>query len=66
MRSYYNLPSPGQPNMQEFEIKITVEEANILAMGLGKLPLEVSVALWQKLKAQIEQQVQPQAPLDMN
>ena len=40
--------------MQEFEIKITVEEANILAMGLGKLPLEVSVALWQKLKSQIE------------
>ena len=52
--------------MQEFAIKITVEEANILAMGLGKLPLEVSVALWQKLKSQVEQQVQPQAPLDMN
>lgn len=43
--------------MQEFEIKITVEEANIIALGLGKLPLEVSVAIWQKLKAQIEQQV---------
>lgn len=44
--------------MQELTIKITVEEANILAMGLGKLPLEVSVALWQKLKSQVEQQVQ--------
>ena len=43
--------------MQEVEIKITVEEANIIALGLGKLPLEVSVAIWQKLKAQIEQQV---------
>ena len=43
--------------MQEFTIKITVEEANIIAMGLGKLPLEMSVAIWQKLKAQIEQQV---------
>ena len=50
--------------MQEFEIKITVEEANIIAMGLGKLPLELSVAIWQKLKAQIEQQVPPPAKLD--
>ena len=50
--------------MQEFEIKITVEEANIIAMGLGKLPLEISVAIWQKLKAQIEQQVPPLAKLD--
>ena len=54
----------GLPNMQEFTIKITVEEANIIAMGLGKLPLEVSVAIWQKLKAQIEQQVPPPAKLD--
>jgi hypothetical protein len=47
--------------MQKFTIKITVEEANIIAMGLGKLPLEVSVAIWQKLRAQVEQQVQPPA-----
>ena len=47
--------------MQEFTIKITVEEANLIAMGLGKLPLEVSVAIWQKLRAQVEQQVQPPA-----
>jgi hypothetical protein len=44
--------------MQEFTIKITVEEANIIAMGLGKLPLEVSVAIWQKLRSQVEQQVE--------
>jgi hypothetical protein len=25
-------------------------------MGLGKLPLEVSVAIWQKLREQIQQQ----------
>jgi hypothetical protein len=50
--------------MQEFTITITVEEANILAMGLGKLPLEMSVALWQKLKAQVEQQVPQQVKLD--
>jgi hypothetical protein len=42
--------------MQEFEIKITVEEANIIAMGLGKLPLEVSVAIWQKLREQVQEQ----------
>lgn len=47
--------------MQEFTITVTVEEANIIAMGLGKLPLEVSVAIWQKLRAQVEQQVQPPA-----
>jgi len=44
--------------MQEFTITVTVEEANIIAMGLGKLPLEVSVAIWQKLRAQVEQQVE--------
>lgn len=43
--------------MKEFTITVTIEEANILALGLGKLPLEVSVALWQKLRAQVEQQV---------
>ena len=47
--------------MQEFTITVTVEEANIIAMGLGKLPLEVSVAIWQKLRAQVEQQVEPPA-----
>ena len=47
---------PGLPEMQEFTIKITVEEANIIAMGLGKLPLEMSVALWQKLREQVQQQ----------
>ena len=50
------LPFPGLPDMQEFTIKITVEEANIIAMGLGKLPLEMSVALWQKLREQVQQQ----------
>jgi hypothetical protein len=44
--------------MQELTITVTVEEANIIAMGLGKLPLEVSVAIWQKLRAQVEQQVE--------
>jgi len=44
--------------MKEFTITVTVEEANIIAMGLGKLPLEVSVAIWQKLRAQVEQQVE--------
>lgn len=45
--------------MQEFTITVTVDEANIIAMGLGKLPLEVSVAIWQKLREQIQQQVEP-------
>jgi len=44
--------------MQEFTITVTVDEANIIAMGLGKLPLEVSVAIWQKLREQIQQQTE--------
>ena len=46
--------------MQEFTIKITVEEANIIAMGLGKLPLEMSVALWTKLREQVQEQTKPE------
>ena len=46
--------------MQEFTITVTIEEANVIAMGLGKLPLEVSVVIWQKLKEQIEQQIPAQ------
>jgi hypothetical protein len=42
--------------MKEFTITVTVEEANIIALGLGKLPLEVSVAIWQKLREQVQQQ----------
>lgn len=46
--------------MKEFTITVTVEEANIIAMGLGKLPLELSVAIWTKLR----EQVQAQQPVD--
>jgi len=42
--------------MKEFTIIVTVEEANIIAMGLGKLPLELSVAIWTKLREQVQQQ----------
>lgn len=41
-----------------FNIKIdTVEEMNILLSGLGKIPLELSLPVWQKVKAQAEAQI---------
>jgi len=36
---------------------LSPEEANMLLAGLGKLPLEVSVTLWAKLKQSAEAQL---------
>jgi hypothetical protein len=44
--------------MKEVTISLTVEELNILLAGLGKLPLEVAVAVFGKVKAQVESQLQ--------
>ena len=43
--------------MKEVTISLTVEELNILLAGLGKLPLEVAVAVFGKVKAQAESQL---------
>lgn len=45
--------------MKEVEIKLTVDDVNIVLAALGKLPLEVSVAVFGKIKAQAESQIQP-------
>lgn len=45
--------------MQELDIKLTVEDINVVLAGLGKLPLEVSVVVFGKIKAQAESQIQP-------
>lgn len=48
--------------MQELNLKLTIEDINVVLAGLGKLPLEVSVAVFGKIKAQAEAQMQPAEP----
>jgi hypothetical protein len=48
---------PLESNVKEVTITLTVEELNILLAGLGKLPLEVAVAVFGKVKAQAESQL---------
>lgn len=45
--------------MNELTLKLTLEELNVVMAGLGKLPLESSMNVWGKLKAQAEQQLNP-------
>lgn len=48
--------------MQEVNISLTIDELNIVTAGLGKLPMEVSMGIFMKIKMQVEaQQVQPEA-----
>ena len=47
--------------MKELNISVTIDELNVLLAGLGKLPLEVAVAVFGKVKAQAESQLQEPA-----
>jgi hypothetical protein len=38
-------------------LTVSVEEANLLIAGLGKLPLEASAQLWMKIREQAAQQL---------
>ncbi len=42
------------------KIELSVEEVNAVLAGLGKLPLEMSVAVWSKVKTQAEEQLRAQ------
>lgn len=46
--------------MNEINLKLTVEDINVVLAGLGKLPLEVSVVVFGKIKAQAESQIKPE------
>ena len=49
--------------MKEITLSLTLDELNVLLAGLGKLPLEVSVAVFGKVKAQAESQLkEPENP----
>ena len=58
-----------QPDSKTLQITlaVTVDEANLLIAGLGKLPLEASVQLWMKIREQaawqLQTEAQPEAPM---
>lgn len=41
----------------DFKIELNLDELNVVLAGLGKLPLEVSLGLFDKIKAQAQDQV---------
>lgn len=43
----------------ELNIKLTVAQVQLILAGLGKLPLENSIDVWQSVKLQAEAQLQP-------
>lgn len=50
----------------EYNIKLTQQEAHILQMGLGELPLKVGINLLGKLTSQIKEQDEANAvPLSL-
>lgn len=46
--------------MENFEIvlKLTVAEVNIVLAGIGKLPIETGISVFQNVKNQAETQIQ--------
>lgn len=49
-------------NERTLTLTLTEQDVNILIAGLGKLPLEASLMVWQKVKQQAEDQMrQPTA-----
>ena len=49
------------------KLELSVNEVNIILMGLGKLPLESSVSTWAKIKQSAESQIKDlgiELPLD--
>ena len=49
-------------NERTLTLTLTEQDVNILIAGLGKLPLEASLMVWQKVKQQAEEQMrQPPA-----
>ncbi len=43
----------------EIKLTLTMDELNVLLAGLGKLPLEASIGVFGKVKAQAESQINP-------
>ena len=45
-------------NDQKIELTLTIDELNVLLAGLGKLPLEMAVAVFGNVKVQADAQLQ--------
>jgi hypothetical protein len=41
----------------ELNLKLTVAEVNIILAGLGKLPLETGIAVYERIKIQAQPQI---------
>jgi hypothetical protein len=53
------------PETAKFSLhNLSLQDANILISGLGKLPLEVSADLWGRLRNQVESQLAALTPPD--
>jgi hypothetical protein len=51
------------PETAKFSLhNLSLQDANILVSGLGKLPLEVSADLWARLRTQVEKQIAALTP----
>jgi len=46
----------------EITLKLTVDEVNIVLAGLGKLPLEAVINVFENIKVQAQPQIQSAAP----
>lgn len=47
---------------KQLTLSVSVEEANLLIAGLGKLPLEASAQLWMKIRGQAAEQLSQPDP----
>ena len=45
-------------------LNLTPEQINVLMAGLGKLPLEVGLAVWLEVKKQAEAQMQAEGKVE--
>jgi len=45
--------------MMKITLNLTVEEVNVVLAGLGKLPLETGIAVFELIKIQAQSQLQP-------
>lgn len=41
----------------ELNLKLTVAEVNVILAGLGKLPLETGIAVYERIKIQAQPQI---------
>jgi hypothetical protein len=52
--------NPKKGKKMKFNIEMTLDELNLVLAALGKLPLEASLATFERIKTQAQQQAQAQ------